>query len=325
MLGEMIGFKSGVALSHEKLVEFLRAEKRFKHHVDPPSVNVGMEFSELEDIVEYLLFKLGRLEKRNNPPLVEKLGKKIKTDPAFNTMWLEIREKFVQMCSKSLETPEVKSVDPSELFEFASNKFGVEGIDLAYKMLEDMNVQMYKSAMGKVRLVEWKDVIELKHLFETENLLPQYGTFFDQRFIDYLHRNFSDIRKMNWRQFERLTAEYFDNEGFTVQLGPGRNDGGVDIRIWPRGEHETKPPLILIQCKRTKDDVELEVLTSLYAHVDWEHKKSGEHTTTGLIVTTARLAPGAEEVRVARSYPITVAEQENLRKWISQLRQPGIS
>jgi hypothetical protein len=40
-----------------------------------------------------------------------------------------------------------------------------------------------------------------------------------------------------------------------VDLGPGTKDGGIDIRVWTDKEAKAGPPIMLIQCKRTKDNV----------------------------------------------------------------------
>ncbi len=52
---------------------------------------------------------------------------------------------------------------------------------------------------------------------------------------------------MHWRKFEELTAEYLQREGFNVELGPGINDDGVDVRIWKSTQnvHEEAPHIIV--------------------------------------------------------------------------------
>ena len=100
-------------------------------------------------------------------------------------------------------------------------------------------------------------------------------------------------------------------------MGPGRGDGGVDVRVWDPSDDDEKPPLILVQCKRQQEKVSQVVLKALWADV------SDEGAQSGLIVTTSALAPSAETVRMARAYPITTAERDTLKDWIEQLRSPG--
>ena len=159
--------------------------------------------------------------------------------------------------------------------------------------------------------------IELKDLFESERLNAEYGNFIDQRYIDFLHGSFPEIDRMNWRKFEQLTAEYLDRAGFRVELGPGRNDDGIDVRAWSKDDEITRPHVI-VQCKRQKASVDKLVIKSLYADV------VHENATSGLLVTTSRISPGAEQTRLARAYPIVVADRATLRAWLKALRKPGV-
>jgi restriction system protein len=167
------------------------------------------------------------------------------------------------------------------------------------------------------RKIAWKDTLDLKELFSSESIDATHGTFFDQRFIDYLSANFDRIDNINWRKFEGLAAEFFVRSGYTVDVGPGRNDGGIDIRAWNLGSTPTDPSLILIQCKRQKDKVGKTVVKALWADV------VDENATSGLVVTSSTLAPGADAVRRARSYPIEVADRSTLKDWLFQLKTPG--
>lgn len=129
--------------------------------------------------------------------------------------------------------------------------------------------------------------------------------------------NLDQLDQVHWRKFEGLTAEFFQREGYDVQLGPGRGDGGIDLRIWSDGKSREQAPTILVQCKRQKSVVERVVMKALYADV--QHEKAD----SGLIVTTSRLSPGAHQDRIARGYPIDAAERQTVREWIAKLREPG--
>ena len=175
---------------------------------------------------------------------------------------------------------------------------------------------MQKKPWVHFRRVEWSDEAELRDLFSSEDLSTPHGHFFDQRYIDYLERNFPRIDDLKWRKFEGLTAEYFDRQGFAVELGPGRDDDGVDIRVWDT-EKSSRPPLLIIQCKRTREKVGKVVVKALWA--DMQAEEAGG----GLIVTTSSLSPGARRVCIARGYPVGEADRSALRLWLHALRTPG--
>ena len=87
---------------------------------------------------------------------------------------------------------------------------------------------------------------------------------------------------------------------------------------WPGDEDPAGPPAIIIQCKRQRSLVSKIIVKSLYADV----LDSG--AASGLIVTTSRLAPGAKAVCRARGYPIGEADRGTVRRWVSEMRKPGL-
>ncbi len=146
-----------------------------------------------------------------------------------------------------------------------------------------------------------------------------HGEFFDQRFVDFLNANFDDVDQINWRQFEGLAAEFFGRLGFGVALGPGRNDNGVDIRLWPdEAGIARQPAVVLVQCKRERRKVSKTVVKALWADV------IEEQATSGLIVTSSSFSPGAKVLRNARGYPIVEADRDALRRWLGSMRTPGL-
>jgi len=124
-------------------------------------------------------------------------------------------------------------------------------------MVKRAAVRLNTSPFSGARSVNWADTRELDELFRSERLEGPHGAYFDQRFVNFLAANFESIDKINWRQFEGLAGEYFARAGFAVELGPGRGDGGVDIRLWPSEDGaEGKPGAVLVQCKRQKAKIE---------------------------------------------------------------------
>jgi restriction system protein len=184
-------------------------------------------------------------------------------------------------------------------------------------MLAAANASVVGSPWSKAREIDWADEVALRDLFKSEGLGAPDGAFVEQRYIDFLHRNFERIDQINWRKFEGLTGDFFQREGYRVELGPGRNDGGVDLRIWSGEVEPGLPPTILVQCKRQKTPVERVVMKALYADILHEGADSG------LIVTTSRISPGAGDDRTARGYPIESANRGTLRTWIESMRKPG--
>jgi hypothetical protein len=68
-----------------------------------------------------------------------------------------------------------------------------------------------------------------------------------------------------------------------VDLGPGTKDGGIDVRVWTDKEAKAGPPIMLIQCKRTKDNVGIETVKAFWADVQFHKAESGLIATTAAV------------------------------------------
>jgi restriction system protein len=161
------------------------------------------------------------------------------------------------------------------------------------------------------------NLIDLSALFEKSATPSPKGTFIDQRFIDYLYANLNHVSRIHWRQFERFVAEYLRRQGYFVELGPGTNDDGVDIRMWPTEPQPGQPPLVIVQCKRQQAKIEKVIVKALWADVE------ATSSRRGLVATTSVLAPGAASTIRARGYGIDVANYHAIRQWLETMRTPG--
>lgn len=323
-LSDGIGVESGLALNGDELRRLLARDERgrFNEYVEcDPEDWLRIESVTYEDMAEFLLYSVGRLERPRNNAGIGRLYHKYKHDSATLEVFYKLSGELTDFLNAAIADPKLKpgeKLDPSPFILRASERHGALGLDIAAELIEGFAAQLAIKATVFPNVSEWEDVAQLEDLFRTEGLETQYGRFFDQRYIDYLHRNFDDIDRINWRKFEGLTAEYFDRQGFRVELGPGRNDGGIDVRVWSAKAVPDCPPATIIQCKRQKESVSKVIVKSLYADV------LDERADSGLIVTTSKLSPGARAVCVARSYPIDEAHRDTLRTWIEEMRKPGL-
>lgn len=166
------------------------------------------------------------------------------------------------------------------------------------------------------RDVPLDDLVKLGALFESEQLPSASDRWFDQRFVNYLGSQPDRLKDIHWRQFEGLTAEWFQRNGYEVELGPGRNDGSVDVRLWQPDAAPGTPPAVIVQCKRQTRKVERVVVKALYADM------LAESAGAGLVVTTSDISPGAASDIAARTYPITSANRAQVHRWITAMRRP---
>jgi len=102
------------------------------------------------------------------------------------------------------------------------------------------------------------------------------------------------LARLEWRQYEEFLDAVFRNQGFRTELGPGTNDGGVDIRLY---QSQSIPQIVtVVQAKRyATRPIGLDTVAALFgiAVQQRAHK--------GILATTSRFLPGAK--RFARSIP----------------------
>jgi HJR/Mrr/RecB family endonuclease len=123
------------------------------------------------------------------------------------------------------------------------------------------------------------------------------------------------LEAMHWREFEELVADLLQKDGYTVDLGPGRNDGGKDI-IAVKEVEGAGLFMTIWQAKKMQpsNKVGIEVIREL-ADTRNEHKAS-----KGIIVTTTYLTRGALE-RVQRDqYLLGKVDRDDLLTWIQRVK-----
>lgn len=120
----------------------------------------------------------------------------------------------------------------------------------------------------------------LKHLAE-KKVFDLHGEIFE-----YFAKFPGDLQRLHWREFEELLDAIFKNQGYRTELGPGRNDGGVDLRIY---QHQAIPEVVtLVQAKKYKDPIGLEPVTSIFGIAAMERARKAMLATTSYFEPKAR-------------------------------------
>ncbi|MCA9232397.1 MAG: restriction endonuclease [Planctomycetales bacterium] len=316
-VGELVGYKVGLALTRRQFTSHLRDEPYYQD-IWRKSFNsvVRIRSEVVEGLVAYLLFRLGRISDPSPIPSSIRLYKKLLGSKRKLKILMEVQERWSELVKTTLSEGR-KVIEPSQLVISAVEDFGPTGGTIAMELVRGFSEDLERSPWSRIRHVEWRDTKELSELFRSQSLDTLYGNFLDQRFVDYLGANVDKVGTIHWRKFEGLAAEYFARLGFEVAIGPGSNDGNVDIRVWGDTQSVDGPPLLLVQCKRQKAKVGKVIVKALWADVQHEKARGG------LIVTTSTIERGARETCIARGYNITVADRETLPKWLSAMRSPG--
>lgn len=122
------------------------------------------------------------------------------------------------------------------------------------------------------------------------------------------------IRGLSWQDFERLLAEAFRRQGYSVEhLGGAGPDGGVDLRLKRGGE------LVLVQCKQWLSwSVGVKIVRELHGVV------AAQSATRGIVVTSGTYTQDA--AAFARTVPMTLIDGDELLRLIADVRSaPAIA
>lgn len=318
-LSERVGFKTGLAVDEERLRALVHEIGYGDFWPEEDDSVLRIRAEEFEELFAGLLYRLGAGPPQRVIAPIFQVRQYVSGDPEREAAFETLSPRFLEFMKEAIAngTPGT-SIDPSGFIEESAASHGEAGREVAALLVVSVNEKLVQSPFNSIRRVEWKDIRELDELFASERLASPHGEYFDQRFVNFLAENFDEIDQINWRQFEGLAAEFFGRLGFSVRLGPGRGDDGVDIRLWPSdAAAEELPAAILVQCKRERRKISKTVVKALWADVQAEDAKSG------LVVTTSALSPGAQEVRTARGYDIGEADRDTLRQWVEEMRTPG--
>lgn len=314
-LAETAGYKAGLALSLAELCKHLPEDCELIQASEQGFVRIRSE--EYDDIFYRLLHRIGHsAEQYDGDSTGIGLYHRYKDHHLAEYQGvLEIFIKVIPEAMRAAQHAGTKLLDPRPFVLACKEKYGQVGFEIALGKIQAMIKSQNLSPHSGHRYVDWVAPRKLAELFSGGSGAPEVGRFIDQRYIDYLSNNEVALSEMHWRKFEELTAEYFHRDGYRVELGPGSNDDGVDVRVWTPGNDDN--PHIIVQCKRQKAKVEKVVVKGLHSDVEFEG------ADFGLIVTSSELSPGARSIATARGYRIGEVNRDSLRQWLEQLRTPG--
>jgi restriction system protein len=310
-LSEDSGIRSGIALTEADMLEHLPADHPLREGLEyDVAMRVGSE--DYAEAVGDLLFALGTTSEPGMPTLGMRMMAILRQD--WRSLFtLDEMITIEAVASHYLRLRNRGAGEQAALFaELKAMVDGKPGVLDA--LVEAMTLHLAFSPFF-TRHAAGVDMIALDTLFASEELPANREHYFDQRFINYLGSQPNRLQDIHWRQFEGLTAEWFQRNGYEVELGPGRNDGSIDIRLWHRNAVPGAPPAVIVQCKRQERKVERVIVKALYA--DLLQERAG----TGLIVTTSDISPGAASDVRARAYPINTANRQQVLNWIQEMRK----
>jgi restriction system protein len=312
VLSEDVGTRSGLAINGEQLDKLLGSEHELV--INPLDEALRVKASLYEETVGNLLYSLGAVDEDGGPPLSRLLTKRL----PFEWRTLITLDQLLATEGLALEFIRrrvARRGDQAKILDEIQDVLGHHYEAFSGPLHTAMDLYLARCPFFTIT-ASGRDALALADLYSSE-MGPSDGGFFDQRLINFVDRHPEALEKMHWRQFERMTAEWLDRQGYVVELGPGRDDGNVDVRAWRQEAPPGTPPALIVQCKRQRSKVDKVVVKALWA--DLYH----ERADAGLVVTTNDISPGARHDIEARAYPIVAANRTEILRWVREMSKPN--
>jgi hypothetical protein len=148
------------------------------------------------------------------------------------------------------------------------------------------------------KLAEWNWMSSL--------IAPDFALMHESIFEYFNELGVSGLVKLSARDFEIYLDSLFQGHGYRTNLGPGTNDGGVDLRLY--SSDITGEVLTLVQAKRytPRRAIRLDAVQALTAAVDYEPAQMG------FFVTTSRFLPSAQRFAERKAPHIQLLQGEDV-------------
>lgn len=248
-----------------------------------------------------------------------------------DTMWVQVapafivgnRQDFVALTADLptvgarmliLDFFDTRYLDSSALgaLESVRNRLQRAGIQVALQNLNpDLRLLFDLTKLGD-RYVFFEDA---SHTKKCALIVPRFDEI-NQELVEYFAQHPESLHsQLDWRGFELLIEAIFKNHGFRTELGSGRADGGVDLRLLQSDICGELVTLVQIKKYDPSRPIRLEAVQALCATVD------DEKANRGLFVTTSRYLPSARSFAERQGTRITLHDGDDVARWCRWLAE----
>jgi hypothetical protein len=235
------------------------------------------------------------------------------TDLAYERL-MEIESSGSQEEVEAATIEFVCRMEAKEQWEEEWDKGNELGFDYHHDNLRQAAMEKLYPTLGPKD--EHRETIYVDRTFHDSRSLvgPCFSTVNDE-LISHLSRHPDLLQQLHWRTFEILLADIFRNQGFDIELGPGRGDGGIDIRLIRKDS--VGELLTLVQAKRYKHEhkIKLEAVAALSAIVD------ANQAHRGLFVTTSEFLPSARQFAKTSARRLELASSPEIVSWLKMYKK----
>jgi hypothetical protein len=131
----------------------------------------------------------------------------------------------------------------------------------------------------------------------------------DETFTHVAEQHIEKLYEIPPREFEELVASIFrDQFGYQTELTPLTRDGGYDVVLHKDRAPRLSPERVIVQCKRYRKPVGVEIVRQLLGTL----VREGAHS--GILVTTSSFT--APAIKEAKGQRIDMVDGATLREWL---------
>lgn len=210
------------------------------------------------------------------------------------------------LCSGNGMSTVLNCEDVDLLNEFDSL---MDSTEFWYEMYDHTTTFFYarKEKLNKKFLdfFEWQWVSDL--------VRPNYTSLYGELY-EYFVKQPEKFYFLKPRQLEILISEIFRNQGYYTELGPGWNDGGVDLRIYQKDDIDQIVTLVQVKKYKQELPIGLESVAYLQSIVD------DEKANRGLFITTSRYLPQAEKFALRQKKRLKLATNKDIAEWCDKVK-----
>ena len=222
---------------------------------------------------------------------LEHVGGEPSSPPVVTLLWSEggLREVLFGEDSSGLE-PEFSDL--------------LEELGYFYECRDNVTVEIYPKSDKLCKAFEeffhWKWVCGL--------VKEDTSDVYEELYSHFVSRP-EDLHRLHWRDFEILLFRIFQNHGFKAVLGPGKGDGGVDLRLWH--EDPLGDVLTVVQAKKYAPHrgIDQTAVAALFG------VSIVEESQKALFVTTSKYQPVAKEFASRTSGVLELAGKDDIINW----------
>lgn len=189
----------------------------------------------------------------------------------------------------------------------------LEELGFWFELENHFTISLYPEADARMdeflSLYRWR---WLQHLAENK-MVQLHGEVFEH-FAKYPE----DLQRIEWRQFEELLDAIFKNQGYYTELGKGRDDGGVDLRLY---QNRAIPEIVtLAQAKRYKTPIKLDAVAALVGIAVEQRAPGAIFATTSYFQPKVRKYARSVEQRVDLP-TVELADAGRLAQWCADISE----